>query len=362
MPAWKDLTGKKFGSLTVIKYLGKSLWLCECDCGREKPKNNTHDLKRDNPKCRKCGDEESGKKRRIKGIIGKTWGTWRVTKELHEKDSKGSWLYEIRCNCGVIKKASGGAINACLKNPKNWSTCRKCADKNIGEKANITKEKKRVERSILYREKLRGEVPEEWFNLPITDKDAIKKGEKIYFSGVPCQVAGHIHPRRVNQGCPLCAEVRSPKYERTPARMKRRREMTALYRATPNGKVTSNLRGRIFEALKKYKDGIKLKRLKTQSLLDCSFEELVSHLESNFIEEMSWDNYGEWELDHIRPCASFNLVEEEQQKVCFNWRNLYPLWKKDNRSKSASYKKNDEIKWAKIMIDFGFKGNLFLKY
>ena len=56
MPAWKDLTGKKFGSLTVIKYLGKSLWLCEFDCGRKKPKNRTQDLKRDNPKCRKCGD------------------------------------------------------------------------------------------------------------------------------------------------------------------------------------------------------------------------------------------------------------------------------------------------------------------
>ena len=47
MPAWKDLTGKKFGSLTVIKYLGKSLWLCECECGRKKPKNRTQDLMRE---------------------------------------------------------------------------------------------------------------------------------------------------------------------------------------------------------------------------------------------------------------------------------------------------------------------------
>lgn len=50
---------------------------------------------------------------------------------------------------------------------------------------------------------------------------------------------------------------------------------------------------------------------------------------------MSWDNYGEggWEIDHIKPCASFNLADENQQKECFCYVNLQPLWAEHNRRK-----------------------------
>ena len=52
---------------------------------------------------------------------------------------------------------------------------------------------------------------------------------------------------------------------------------------------------------------------------------------------MSWGNYGKWHVDHIRPCASFNLVNEEEQKKCFHYTNLQPLWAKDNLSKGSKY-------------------------
>ena len=48
---------------------------------------------------------------------------------------------------------------------------------------------------------------------------------------------------------------------------------------------------------------------------------------------MNWDNYGEWEVDHIKPCSSFNLLNEEERKECFHYSNLQPLWKGDNREK-----------------------------
>lgn len=48
---------------------------------------------------------------------------------------------------------------------------------------------------------------------------------------------------------------------------------------------------------------------------------------------MSWDNYGEWEIDHIIPCDSFDLTKEEEQKRCFHFSNLQPLWWRDNRTK-----------------------------
>jgi hypothetical protein len=51
---------------------------------------------------------------------------------------------------------------------------------------------------------------------------------------------------------------------------------------------------------------------------------------------MSWSNYGEWEIDHIIPCDYFNLANEEEQKICFHYLNLQPLWKNENRSKSNS--------------------------
>ena len=54
---------------------------------------------------------------------------------------------------------------------------------------------------------------------------------------------------------------------------------------------------------------------------------------------MSWDNYGThgWHIDHIRPCASFDLSDEEQQKICFHYTNLQPLWAEDNLKKSKKW-------------------------
>jgi len=67
----------------------------------------------------------------------------------------------------------------------------------------------------------------------------------------------------------------------------------------------------------------------------CSIDELKKHLSSQFTEGMSWKNYGEWHIDHIKPCSSFDLSIEEQQHKCFHYSNLQPLWAKDNLKKGA---------------------------
>jgi hypothetical protein len=93
-------------------------------------------------------------------------------------------------------------------------------------------------------------------------------------------------------------------------------------------RVKCNLRKRIWDALK---NNIKSKR--TGKLLGCSIEFLKQHLGNKFKPGMSWFNYGKWEIDHIKPCAKFDLSKPSEQRKCFNYTNLQPLWMKDNRIK-----------------------------
>lgn len=95
-------------------------------------------------------------------------------------------------------------------------------------------------------------------------------------------------------------------------------------------KIAKNLRRRINHVLKGTN-----KSASTIQLLGCSIEQFLVYLESMFLENMSWDNYGTngWHIDHIRPCSSFNLNDENDQKKCFHYSNLRPLWAIDNLKK-----------------------------
>lgn len=75
-------------------------------------------------------------------------------------------------------------------------------------------------------------------------------------------------------------------------------------------------------------------------LLGCSVQQLKTHLEEQFEPGMTWENHSRsgWHIDHIRPCASFDLTDPEQQKQCFHYTNLQPLWAADNFHKSGSWK------------------------
>ena len=99
-----------------------------------------------------------------------------------------------------------------------------------------------------------------------------------------------------------------------------------------NYKLRCNLKNRIYDAVK---NNTKSKR--TMELLGCSIEYLKQYLFEQFQDGMSWDNYGEWHIDHIRPCASFDLSDPKQQQECFHYTNLQPLWAFDNQSKGSKY-------------------------
>lgn len=73
--------------------------------------------------------------------------------------------------------------------------------------------------------------------------------------------------------------------------------------------------------------------------MGADIETVKKHLESLFQNGMTWDNHGfdGWHIDHIVPCAAFDLTDPEEQKKCFHYTNLQPLWAKDNLSKGDRY-------------------------
>lgn len=76
---------------------------------------------------------------------------------------------------------------------------------------------------------------------------------------------------------------------------------------------------------------------RTINLIGCSWKLLVSHITSQFQDGMSWSNRNLWHIDHIRPCASFDLTDPGQQKACFHYTNLQPLWSQSNMKKGKKW-------------------------
>lgn len=107
---------------------------------------------------------------------------------------------------------------------------------------------------------------------------------------------------------------------------------TAKRKLDPHWIIANRLRSRIWHALKR---GAATKSASTVALLGCSIQELRVHLENQFTAGMSWQNQGDWHIDHKVPCVSFDLTDPEQQKVCFHFSNLQPLWAVDNLSKGS---------------------------
>jgi hypothetical protein len=145
--------------------------------------------------------------------------------------------------------------------------------------------------------------------------------------------------------CKINKERRKKYYELNKEKiLKRAREYKKLHRKTLNlyqqirrktninSRLAHCLRKRIGDVLK----GIN-KSIHTMKLLGCSIDFLKQHLEKQFTKGMTWNNYGRkgWVIDHIRPCASFNMSKLSEQKKCFHYINLQPLWAIDNLSKGA---------------------------
>jgi len=104
------------------------------------------------------------------------------------------------------------------------------------------------------------------------------------------------------------------------------------YHEDPIFNISMRLRRRVLSALKG-----KNKSASTQELTGCTWIFLKQHIEKQFKEGMTWENRHLWHVDHIRPCASFDLSKEEEQRKCFHYSNLQPLWARENLIKGSKY-------------------------
>jgi len=128
---------------------------------------------------------------------------------------------------------------------------------------------------------------------------------------------------RENRG--LAAQRKREYYARDPERIKAQwRRAAARRKLDPNKKILGDLRKAMHRALKRHSNK---KFSRTVDILGCSIPSFRMYLESKFEPGMNWRNYGRrgWHIDHIMPCAIFDLSKPEHQKRCFHFSNLQPL-------------------------------------
>jgi hypothetical protein len=96
-------------------------------------------------------------------------------------------------------------------------------------------------------------------------------------------------------------------------------------------KLRNTFRSRILENINKNN--------LTTDYLDTTIERVMIWLKYNFKDDMAWDNYGSlWNIDHTLPLNIFDLTKKEHIFICFNWRNLIPMYVKDNIAKHNKIK------------------------
>lgn len=133
--------------------------------------------------------------------------------------------------------------------------------------------------------------------------------------------AAHARNKAWKERNPAAANAHAAKYQRN----KRARDI--------QHRLKGHLRSRLYKALR---DAGTARNASAVQDLGCTVEQLRAYLESKFLPGMTWENRHLWHIDHIRPLASFDLTDPEQQRQACHYTNLQPLWAEDNLRKGAS--------------------------
>jgi hypothetical protein len=353
-----NLTDKRFGRLLVYGHRTnknqKTFWLCKCDCGKEKWVEG-QPLRFGLTKSCGCLKLELLSKRTLKNISGQRFGRLLVLNQHKIRGTSGVWL--CRCDCGNEKWIRPNALKSGIV-----KSCG-CFGNEMRRKGSLEKKKKykviltaeqrqelesKIKDSALpLEEKLKSQIlllADQSSNAPSqTDKEIAKNlsitTDKAYYARVifadPEFITRAKQRSRQMLLDPRTRQLRHQtqrRYESKPetkARIQKYR--LKRFRTDLNFRLRVRLSKRLRGAIKVM--GAK-KTTSIVNLIGCSFQELVRFLENKFKLGMTWDNYGSWHIDHIVPCSRFDLTLIENQKKCFHYSNLQPLWAAENIAKS----------------------------
>jgi len=332
-------------------------------------------------KCGNCGIEISGNIRKIycskKCKSNAKYYRSKETQEYQNKQKRNMEIAQLNRAykvCLFCSKELTGNIRKvyCDKTCKNNFEAKQAREKRAFGAAIREWEKELIieQNKIDY-----PEIFKEYENLPSSYTEALNKKSMFYFTGEFCS-NGHLSKRYTGQRlCFECGqEFKAKDYasskedgrykiqlEKQRIREKERRQNDDEWRIKQNQRAkkwASENREHLAEYMRTQRNEnpqylirdriqsrlntmLKSRGSKKSDTLEnycgCTIEMLVIHIESQFKQGMTWENKGEWEIDHIKPCALFDLTDDVQAKECFNWSNLQPLWTEENRRKSDKF-------------------------
>lgn len=107
------------------------------------------------------------------------------------------------------------------------------------------------------------------------------------------------------------------------------------YKLNPINQLNMNVKKSIYKSLKRNKNGCHW-----EDLVGYTLQDLKKHLQKQFTNGISWENYGQWHIDHIIPISAFNFQKSDNIdfRRCWNLKNLRPIWKNENLKKGCFLK------------------------
>lgn len=282
--------------------------------------------------------EKSGRKSACKACVA-------IYSAKKYQEFKKNPVYSIpkndrRCSkCKIIKNINEFGVDKCAKSGRRY-ICKPCNNKETGEKvkeirknegerygklrererkSSIVNRNKNIDKYLLREKRWRDK-----------NKERIKLTQERFYKN---------HPGRM-------LEKRREWKRNNPEKVRKSRQ---IYKKKIQVRISASLSVRMRLALK----NIGMKKTETATkILGCSKEYFLKYLENQFTEGMNWDNYGNgndrWNIEHADPCCSFDLTKIEEQRKCFHYSNLRPMWQVDNLAKIKEDLKRSI--WKKISI------------